>query len=115
MLNPYCSVDFMTKIWVCPFCLGRNHFPSHYADISRENVPAEIMREYSTMEYVLPQPPGPPPTFVFVLDTCVLEEDLRQLVQSLKEVTSSSRFSLLRASLSLFPPLLTTRTHTLTY
>lgn len=32
VLNPYCQVDFRSKLWVCPFCLQRNHFPPHYAD-----------------------------------------------------------------------------------
>ena len=30
VLNPYCQVDFRSKLWVCPFCLTRNHFPPHY-------------------------------------------------------------------------------------
>lgn len=42
-------VDFMNKIWVCPFCLTRNHFPHHYADITAEHRPAEIIPQYTTM------------------------------------------------------------------
>jgi protein transport protein SEC23 len=49
VLNPYCRVDFNNKIWICPFCLTRNHFPTHYADISTENRPAEIIPQYTTM------------------------------------------------------------------
>ena len=42
VLNPFCQVDFRTKIWVCPFCLQRNHFPPHYAEnISEQNLPGE--------------------------------------------------------------------------
>ena len=109
VLNPYSRVDFINKIWVCPFCLTRNHFPHHYADISAENRPAEIMREYTTMEYVLDHPHqqqqqmqqqmqqqggvgstpgggggvGRAPVFVFVIDTCVIEEELRQVKTSI--------------------------------
>ena len=31
VLNPYSAVDFHAKIWTCPFCHTRNHFPPHYA------------------------------------------------------------------------------------
>ena len=31
VLNPYAAVDFNAKIWTCPFCHTRNHFPPHYA------------------------------------------------------------------------------------
>lgn len=31
VLNPYAAVDFAAKIWTCPFCHTRNHFPPHYA------------------------------------------------------------------------------------
>nr|CAD1824447.1 unnamed protein product [Ananas comosus var. bracteatus] len=39
-LNPYARVDFAAKIWICPLCFSRNHFPPHYAGISEANVPA---------------------------------------------------------------------------
>lgn len=83
ILNPYCRVDFMNKIWVCPFCLTRNHFPHHYADISPENLPAEIIPQFTTMEYILTQEPPKAPVFLFVLDTCIIEEELQQLKTSL--------------------------------
>lgn len=39
VLNPYCQVDFMSKLWICPFCNARNHFPPHYAEnITETNV-----------------------------------------------------------------------------
>src|SRR6202158_2647518 len=41
ILNPYCKVDFISKIWICPFCLQRNNFPHTYSDISQDNTPAE--------------------------------------------------------------------------
>ena len=27
VLNPFCQVDFRSKLWTCPFSLQRNHFP----------------------------------------------------------------------------------------
>ncbi len=57
VLNPYCRVDFNNKIWICPFCMTRNHFPHHYADISTENRPAEIIPQYTTMGQYLPTSP----------------------------------------------------------
>lgn len=82
ILNPYCRVDFMNKIWVCPLCLTRNHFPHHYADISSENRPAEIIPQYTTMEYVIDQNQRAP-VFLFVIDTCLIEEELKQIKTSL--------------------------------
>ena len=35
ILNPWCQVDFRSKLWTCPFCLTRNHFPPHYAGTSK--------------------------------------------------------------------------------
>ena len=52
LLNPYCQVDFRTKLWTCPFCLGRNHFPPHYAEnITESNLPAELIPQFTTVEY----------------------------------------------------------------
>lgn len=77
VLNPYCSVDFAAKIWTCPFCHTRNHFPPHYAGISEASVPAELFPQYSTLEYSLPRLGAQsPPAYVFVLDTCVPEDEL---------------------------------------
>jgi protein transport protein SEC23 len=41
VLNPYCRVDFINKIFLCPFCNTRNHFPHRYADMSTENRPVD--------------------------------------------------------------------------
>jgi protein transport protein SEC23 len=79
ILNPYCRVDYMTKIWLCPFCMTRNHFPLHYAEISTESRPAEVLPTCTTMEYVVDTNVTQPPVFVFVLDTCVIEEELQSL------------------------------------
>ena len=77
ILNPYCRVDFVGKLWICPFCYARNPFPAHYSSISEQCQPAELFPPYTTIEYAPPSAPrGPPPTFVFLVDTCVIEEEL---------------------------------------
>lgn len=83
ILNPYCKVDFMSKIWVCPFCLGRNHFPHHYAEISADNRPAEIIPQYTTIEYKLDSQTKKSPVFVFVIDTCLIDEEMQALKTSI--------------------------------
>ena len=49
-LNPYARVDFNGKLWICPFCYTRNHFPPHYSSISETNLPAELFPTYTTIE-----------------------------------------------------------------
>jgi protein transport protein SEC23 len=88
VLNPYCQVDFRSKLWVCPFCLQRNHFPPHYADnISEQNLPAELIPQYVVCEYELQSvPPQPQPCFLFCIDTCVsAKEELSELADSLQQ------------------------------
>ncbi|KAJ9567013.1 hypothetical protein OSB04_002979 [Centaurea solstitialis] len=53
ILNPFSIVDFSTKIWICSFCLHRNHFPHHYQSITEDNLPAELFPQYTTIEYEL--------------------------------------------------------------
>lgn len=84
VLNQYCPVDFKTKTWNCPICYFRNTFPSNYADISENNVPAELIPNYTTLEYILTRSvPAPPPVFVFVIDRCLLAEELHEMKSSL--------------------------------
>lgn len=92
ILNPYCSIDVRGKLWICPFCLQRNPFPPHYKDISTTNLPAELLPKYTTIEYTLSRPAQIPPIFLFVLDTCLDEEDLKALKETVV------------VSLSLLPP-----------
>uniref|UniRef100_A0A667XGG3 Protein transport protein SEC23 n=1 Tax=Myripristis murdjan TaxID=586833 RepID=A0A667XGG3_9TELE len=63
VLNPLCQVDFRAKIWACNFCFQRN-----------------------------PRGPPAPLIFLYVVDTCLEEEDLQALRESLQ------------MSLSLLPP-----------
>ncbi|KAH9733676.1 protein transport protein SEC23 [Citrus sinensis] len=88
ILNPFSIVDFAAKIWICPFCFQRNHFPPHYASITDDNLPAELFPQYTTIEY---EPPGPgekssvPPVFMFVVDTCIIEEEMSFLKSALSQ------------------------------
>ncbi|XP_002156026.2 protein transport protein Sec23B [Hydra vulgaris] len=92
ILNPLCQVDFRGKSWICNFCFQRNAFPPHYAGISEEHQPAEIIPQFSTIEYTLPRQLNNPLIFLFVVDTCLDEEDLNAIKDSLQ------------MSLSLLPP-----------
>lgn len=86
------QIDIRGKLWICPFCLQRNAFPPHYKDISNTNLPAELLPKYTTIEYTLSRPAQVPPIFLFVIDTCLDEEDLKALRDALV------------VSLSLIPP-----------
>ncbi|CAB4375687.1 protein transporter SEC23 [Rhizophagus irregularis] len=92
ILNPYCQIDVRGKLWICPFCLQRNAFPPHYKDISNTNLPAELLPKFTTIEYTLSRASQVPPIFLFVVDTCLEDDDLKALKDSLV------------VSLSLLPP-----------
>ncbi len=87
VLNPYCQVDFRSKLWVCPFCTSRNFFPPHYAEnISEQNLPAELIPQFTNVEYELPSiPSAGPPVFLFVVDVCNHEDELKELADSLTQ------------------------------
>ncbi|XP_068655654.1 protein transport protein SEC23 E-like isoform X2 [Aristolochia californica] len=89
VLNPYCRVDFVTKMWICPFCFQRNQFPQQYAAISETNVPAELWPQFTTIEYALPVTDAtPPPVFLFVLDLCIIEEELEFVKSAVRQAVS---------------------------
>ncbi|KAK8681247.1 hypothetical protein V6N13_053654 [Hibiscus sabdariffa] len=94
ILNAYSQVDFSAKIWICPFCYQRNHFPPHYAMMSETNLPCELYPQYTTVQYSLQANPDPnnpsvapqlQPVFVFVLDTCMIEEELGFAKSAMKQ------------------------------
>eukprot|EP00775_Hariotina_reticulata_P005919 gene5919-6159_t len=100
ILNPYASVDYYAKIWVCPICYTRCHFPPHYQGISEQNVPAELYPQYTTIEYTLNRTvPYHPPTYLFVVDTCVAEDELHacktQITQVLQMIPEESHVGLI--------------------
>ncbi|OAY51240.1 protein transport protein SEC23 [Manihot esculenta] len=97
ILNSFSRVDFTAKIWICPFCFLRNHFPPHYSMISETNLPAELYPQYTTVQYTLSNPnvnpnipgnaapaPSGSPVFLFVLDTCMIEEEFGFVKSALK-------------------------------
>ncbi|CAH1107638.1 unnamed protein product [Psylliodes chrysocephalus] len=92
ILNPMCQVDYRAKLWVCNFCFQRNPFPPQYAAISEQHQPAELMPMFSTIEYTITRAQCLPPIFLYVVDTCMDEEELGSLKDSLQ------------MSLSLLPP-----------
>jgi len=88
ILNPFSIVDYVAKIWVCPFCFQRNQFPQHYSSISENNLPAELFPQYTTVEYMTSTETGPvvPQVFIFVVDTCIIEEEIGYLKSALAQV-----------------------------
>uniref|UniRef100_A0A8C1S044 Protein transport protein SEC23 n=1 Tax=Cyprinus carpio TaxID=7962 RepID=A0A8C1S044_CYPCA len=84
--------SIMTKLWACNFCYQRNQFPPTYAGISEVNQPAELLPQFSTIEYVVQRGPQMPLNFLYVVDTCMEDDDLQALKESLQ------------MSLSLLPP-----------
>ncbi|XP_050407148.1 protein transport protein Sec23B [Patella vulgata] len=92
ILNPFCQIDYRARMWACNFCYQRNPFPPQYAAISEQHQPAEIIPQFSTLEYTITRASCSPPIFLIVLDTCMEEEDLQALKESLQ------------MSLSLLPP-----------
>lgn len=92
ILNPLCQVDYRAKLWVCNFCFQRNPFPPQYAAISEQHQPAELMPMFSTIEYTIMRAQCLPPIYLYVVDTCMDEEELGALKDSLQ------------MSLSLLPP-----------
>jgi protein transport protein SEC23 len=86
VLNPMCVIDFRAKVWQCCLCNQRNPFPPHYAAISEDNRPPELY--FSTIEYTLRKATTLPPIFLFVADTCVTDDELVALKESLKNAVS---------------------------
>lgn len=92
ILNPFCQVDYRAKLWVCIFCVQRNPLPPQYAAITEQHQPAELIPSFSTIEYTITRAACLPPVFLLVVDTCMDEEELAALKDSLQ------------MSLSLLPP-----------
>jgi protein transport protein SEC23 len=66
--------------------LQRNAFPPHYAQhITQENLPAELIPQCTTIEYIIPQAVCNPPVFLMVLDIALIEEELDQVKDSLQQ------------------------------
>ncbi|KAI3932834.1 hypothetical protein MKX01_031816 [Papaver californicum] len=86
ILNPFSRVDFSVKIWICPFCFSRNQFPPHYSSmISDANLPAELYPQFTTVEYSFPCQIPSSPVFLFVLDSCIINEELEFVKSAIKQ------------------------------
>lgn len=82
---------FRSKTWTCPFSGTRNPFPPKYAENVSERPPPEIL--YPTVDYILPAHSAgivAPPSFLFVVDTCLFEEELESLKDSLQQVGATA-------------------------
>lgn len=86
ILNPFAQI--LGNSWVCPICANHNALPPQY----QTQLPVQAAPENTTVEYILQQKAQTPPIFLFVVDTCLLEEDFQALKESLL------------VSLSLLPP-----------
>ena len=87
IISPLFNFSAKAKIWECPFCRNRNTFPKSYSDfMSDENLPAELFKENSTVEYKLNLKQANPPIFIFLIDTAILEEELNQVKDSIQEI-----------------------------
>lgn len=86
VLNPYCHVDFRSKVWTDPFSGQRNALPQLYSThLTETNLCAELMTP--NVEYALPNVPScGPPTYLFVVDVSLFEEELDSLKDSLQQV-----------------------------
>ena len=86
ILNPFCQVDFRMKTWNCPLCNNRNGFPPHYSEyITETNLPAELMQQYSTIEYLSTAKEIVPNVMLFLIDTCVSAEELNAIRDSIQQ------------------------------
>ncbi|XP_046658486.1 protein transport protein Sec23A isoform X2 [Homalodisca vitripennis] len=84
ILNLMCQVDYRAKLWVCNFCFQRNPFPPQYAAITEQHQPAELIPSFSTIEYTIMRAQSMPPIFLLVVDTCLDDEELGALKDSLQ-------------------------------
>ncbi|KAF0993279.1 hypothetical protein HZS_4193 [Henneguya salminicola] len=89
VLNPYCQIDFNHKVWLCIFCGQRNSFPKQYAGINESQMPAELMQQYTTVDYTLPKQMSGPLIIMFVVDTCLEIDELNALKLAIKDNIST--------------------------
>jgi protein transport protein SEC23 len=88
-INPYARIDYRSATWNCPFCAGRNPFPRSYHGIGENNLPPELFPTCCSVEYILPSNLNPSTMgvgFVFVVDACIEEEELRFLKNEMLHV-----------------------------
>lgn len=84
VLNPFCYPDLQSqqKGWICNFCNQRNQFPQQYQHIVNAQHIRELIR--NTIDYVQLNQPNPhPPVFLYIVDSCVDEEEFTALKTSI--------------------------------
>lgn len=79
ILNPYCTLDLNNKTWVCPICKGISQLPSSYHGMTQECLAAEMLTNYTTIEYTINSQMEYSPIFLFVVDTCLSEKEHQAL------------------------------------
>jgi protein transport protein SEC23 len=87
VLNPYCIVNYQQKTWNCALCNTRNNFPKHYQGITENHRPAELMGEYTTLEYQIGTKEQNP-VFFYVVDISVIAQELDAIKNSIRQSLS---------------------------
>lgn len=88
VLNPFCDLETVQQMWECVMCGNRNPFPHSFSHVSSDNLPCELQADFPTIEYMAPQDPNYSPSILFVVDTCLIEEELTGLCSSIQQVIS---------------------------
>lgn len=88
--NSHSQIDYEAKVWICSFCSEKNDFPVNYQHISNVNLPPELLPKYTTIEYKLNRvaQQTPPAIFLYVVDTCLEDQQLKVPKYSLVESLS---------------------------
>lgn len=83
------QVDLPTKTWTCCFCNQNNMFHASYEQFFRTNTrPMETLDFLTTVEYILPSNVKPP-TFLFVVDVSIDEEELCAIKQTISIIANT--------------------------
>ncbi|EAY14744.1 Sec23/Sec24 trunk domain containing protein [Trichomonas vaginalis G3] len=89
ILNPYAVVDYQKHTWVCPLCNSLNPLPQAYHAMTETQQAAEIIKDYTTVEYLLRDNMPERPIFVFVVDLCSVNKEHDYLKNILLQTISS--------------------------
>jgi len=84
--NPFGSMDYGNKMWVCVLCGNRNNLPQSYQHASHQSPPLEMMDEHTTIEYETKSDHTlSAPTLLFVIDTAVADEELEAVKAAIEQ------------------------------
>ena len=87
ILNPFCTVQYNTKTWSCAICGTNNNLPKHYHGITETHRPAELMQEYTTLEYQIVVK-DQNPVFMYVVDIAVISQELDAIKNAIRQSLS---------------------------